>query len=530
MSRKRGPYLQYLQSNGDEAMIPRQTAWNKAKKVHMYLLSVMKFDRNNVYRPPITMSYIKFFQKRSHPVSESTSIPSDGNVSLIMNGSGHCDTEKMPNSFGDISDVDRMEPIVSEDFSISEPNNDTMEPDACKSFINDGIYVQDEFEDIDNFRKVHKDLNCTVKDAMNMIYAYSVRHNLNWVAVENLVRLINAITDTNVLIPSKYIFKKTFEKKDLISPVVHFWCQKCEKYLGTKESLANSNVCESCDTVISKDIKYKKNHFISIPMRIHLKNALERNSEFLKFNESPIHGNMTDVHDAENFRNLKRDMGNESYITLSVYTDGASVFKATKDKSFWPINIFINEIDLEYRFQRKNILCTAISFGKTPNMQIFFKPFIKEIKAINEEGGIEFQNKHGEKMNVKVIPMIFTADALAKAYVLNIVQHNGHCGCPYCLHRGTIIDGSTHIKYCNKDNAEIRTDFSSRSNMIEAHSNETTVNGYYGISPLVAIGKNFDIVWQSVIDKMHCVDMGVVKKMYDLFLHTKNRSERYHNR
>lgn len=65
--------------------------------------------------------------------------------------------------------------------------------------------------------------------------------------------------------------------------------------------------------------------------------------------------------------------------------------------------------------------------------------------------------------------------------------------------------------------------------MIQAHSSNSMVNGYKGLSPLVEIGKDFDIVWQAVIDRMHCVDMGVAKKMFDLFLNDKYRNERYKN-
>lgn len=381
--------------------------------------------------------------------------------------------------------------------------------------------------DIDLFRKIHESLQCSVKDAMSLIYAYSVRHNLNWIATENLVRLINAIIGTNILVPSKYIFKKMFEGKHRTKPVLHFWCQNCNKYLGSKESLQNIDVCPSCENTICKDTKYRKNHFISIPIKNHLKELLERNSEYLKINRDSNGGVICDVHDGENFRCMKQKMENASCITLLIYTDGAAVFKATKDKSCWPLNLFINEIDLDHRFHRSNILCSAISFGKTPSMQTFFRPLIEEIQSINNEGGITFKNINGELETVKVVPMIFTADALAKAYVLNIVQHNGHNGCPYCLHNGTVLAGTKQIRYCKRDNKQNRTNAEARSNMMEAYVNATSVNGYNGLSPLVAFGEKFDVVWQTVIDKMHCVDMGVIKKMFDLFLNQKNRNERY---
>ena len=62
--------------------------------------------------------------------------------------------------------------------------------------------------------------------------------------------------------------------------------------------------------------------------------------------------------------------------------------------------------------------------------------------------------------------------------------------------------------------------------MLEAQMTKCKVNGYYGISPLVAIDK-FDVVWQVVIDKMHNIDMGVAKKIVNLLLDNKNKNERY---
>lgn len=414
--------------------------------------------------------------------------------------------------------------VIQSDFSFNKNADDA----NCISFMDfDDVHSEFCEIDIDCFQKIHENLECSVKDAMNMIYAYSVRYSLTWRALEDLVRLINTIVKTDNLIPSKYLFKKMYEKKDSTKPVVHFWCDECNKYLGTKSELQNSNICKNCGSVICKDTKYKKNHFVYIPIENHLKNVLERNSQnMINNNENPNSGVISDVHHSTNFQKLKREMGNDPYITLLVYSDGAAIFKSTKDKSFWPINITINEIDLEHRFDRSNILCSSISFGKSPNMQVFFKPLIDEIKSINRNGGVTFRNKYQELKTVKVIPMIFTADALAKASVLNIVQHNGYNGCPYCLHPGTRIDGSNQIRYCIEDNARCRTNAESRSNMIEAHMTGSKINGYNGLSPLMAISKDFDVVWQVVIDKMHCVDMGIIKKMFGLFLNSKNSNER----
>lgn len=256
-------------------------------------------------------------------------------------------------------------------------------------------------------------------------------------------------------------------------------------------------------------------------MREQLEKGLEQNSDHLTFNRNEPNGDICDVHDSDLFQDLQNDT--ENLITLTISTDGAAVFKSTKEKGLWPLQFIVNEIDLEYRFKRDNMFCSAISFGATPNMQTFMKTFIEEIMQINSEGGLSFMMKNGEKKCVKICPMIFTGDALAKQYVLNKASFNGYLGRAYCLHAGTRVD--KQVQYCNRDNAPLRTNEQTRSDMLKAQLTGTKTNGYHGVSPLMAID-NFDVVKQVAIDKMHNIDMGVTKKLFKLFLDENNRKKR----
>lgn len=254
-----------------------------------------------------------------------------------------------------------------------------------------------------------------------------------------------------------------------------------------------------------------------------MKNILEHNSDKLCFNYGSSTENIRDVHDSLYFQNLRKDLENIPIITLTFSTDGAAKFKATKEKSVWPLQFTVNEINLEHRFKRENVLCSAISFGKTPCMQVFLKPFIQEIKEINAAGGLTFKMNSGEMKSVMIHPMIFTGDILAKQYVLNKASFHGYDGCSYCTHRGTLVDG--RVYYSEQHDAAVRTNEGVRHDMIRAQSSGQKVNGFAGISALMAF-ENFDIVWQIAIDKMHNIDMGVIKKLFNLFLDDKNKKER----
>lgn len=375
---------------------------------------------------------------------------------------------------------------------------------------------------------LHPNTNCTVYDTFLMIYTYSIRHGLTWEAVEDLARLVNRVIGQEKIPPSKYIFKQKFQR-DECKPVKHFLCHDCELHLGTSSDLKelDQQNCPNCSTPIQTDTKYKKNHFLTIPFKSHLRNVLEQNSDKLIFNFDQQEADMHDVHDAIYFKTLRNNFQNIPLITLTFSTDGAPVFKKVKDKSLWPLQFIVNEIHLENRFKRENVFCSAISFGKTPNMQVFLKPFIDEINQINAEGGLNFKMKNGEMKKVLIHEMIFTGDIISKQDVLNKVSFNGYDGCSYCLHSGTLVDG--RVRYCDQHDALLRNNQDVRNDMMQAEISNDRVNGYKGLSALMAID-NFDVVWQVGIDKMHNIDSGVTKKIFDILLDEKNKNKRYFNR
>lgn len=121
-------------------------------------------------------------------------------------------------------------------------------------------------------------------------------------------------------------------------------------------------------------------------------------------------------------------------------------------------------------------------------MQVFFKPFLDEINAINEKGGISYTSENGNIIKVIIVRMLITADAPAKAHILNLKHPLGRFGCPYCLHGVTThIGGTTQHRYCQRGNERCRTNEETRANMLEAHQNGIAANGYHGLSENAAL-------------------------------------------
>lgn len=371
---------------------------------------------------------------------------------------------------------------------------------------------------------LHAQTSCTAIDLYCMIYAFSTRHNLTWIATEDLMRFMNRVIGQEKISPSKYILKKKIKQIASSDVLKHFTCEQCDLYLGCKENVMRLNErCPNCKAKIETNTKYKKNNFITIPFKNHLKTILERNSEHLTFDYQSSTRNISDVHDSYCFQKLRNEV-NSSVISITFSVDGAQVHESAKNNSLWPLQFVINEIDLEHRFKRKSMFCAAVSFGKAPNMHVFLKTFFEEINAINAEGGLTFKMRNNQMKTVQVVPIIFTADTPAKCDVLNKVYFNGYNGCPYCTHSGTLVN--RQIRYCRRDNGSPRTNEQTRIDMLEAHSTNRRVNGYHGISALISL-KNFDVVWQVGIDKMHNVDLGVIRLLFKLYLTVEHRKERY---
>lgn len=95
----------------------------------------------------------------------------------------------------------------------------------------------------------------------------------------------------------------------------------------------------------------------------------------------------------------------------------------------------VNECTPLLRYNRQNRILSSIWYGKSPEMSIFFKPLIEEIKQINIQK-LTYTSKTNETLKISVYPIFFCADTPARCKVLNFKQFNGRYGCTYCYNLG----------------------------------------------------------------------------------------------
>lgn len=404
-------------------------------------------------------------------------------------------------------------------------NEDNREVDMNCSEIGDLPFVNIDIEKnsvedwFNNSENIHPHMDCKKSEAMAMIMLYYLKHNLSWAALTDLLKLINSIFGADILPQSKYLFKKLFPLE--IIPVHHFFCQNCSLYIETFES----NQCKNCLNEVNFDTGKGNNFFITLPIEPQIKQILEKNSNNLKFFENDLQlcDNIRDIYDGKGYRKLIQD--NNNFLSLTLNTDGVSIFKSKRKSSFWPLQFIINELDRSVRFKPDNIIVSGFWFGTDPIMEIFFKPLIKEIEGIHQNPikvKINDQNR-----NFEIYPLLCTVDTVAKDKIQKKKQFNGYFGCSYCVHPGTLVNRK-QIRYSSLNgDFEKRTHDSAVSDMIRASMTDTVSNGFKNVSPLIAISK-FNVIDGFPIDYMHNIALGVANQLLELWFDSKHHGKEFY--
>jgi hypothetical protein len=397
-----------------------------------------------------------------------------------------------------------------------------------------------------NNDKIHPSLECSKSDCLLLILCFFLRHNLSWTALEHLLLLINTILGSVVLPNSKYLFKKVFQPDN--QPILHYFCIKCNVLAENNDK---KNNCKNCNEKINLNSSKNKNFFITLPILPQIKLILKNNFDSLILNNLPNENNLIrDLLDASMYKNLLLNFANEHILTLTMNTDGVSVFNSTKSGSFWPIQCIINELQPSKRFLQQNIIVVGFWFGRKPAMEIFFKPLLSELtNLINNSFNFIINDIN---YMFKVILPICTLDTLGKDQLQNKIPFNGKFGCSYCLHPGvnlarndlsdeleeisnTVGFRSNHstkthrnlMRYPPLKNIQMRNHNSTLEDMRLAFLTKKTIRGLKGLSPMVAV-PYFDLIFGFSIDYMHCCLLGIARQLAELWFHPNFHNESFY--
>lgn len=357
---------------------------------------------------------------------------------------------------------------------------------------------------------------------MNQIVGHNLRFNGSYRSMENVAKIVNSTPNSTIKVPeTKYLIKKYMQPKFKYETYIK--CHRCSNLTASFESEAR---CNTCDIIIKTA---KSDYFVYIPIEEQLVDSIKENiDEIISYYEIDREQDyMRDIFDSKMFLQIKENYPGYIILPLIVNTDGAKVFNSNS-KSLWMIQSLQGWLPPSIRFHPKNVLLCAARFGaKKPNMRDFFYPLLKDLREIYNKGGLKLN--HNNK-TLHFMPIIFSCccDLPAKADVQGMCGHSGYFACYFCLHPGIPVAGEKKsvIRYIKgSDDYQLR----SHSNTVATYQQlrSVSIQGVKKMSCMLA-AKDFDLIFSFSVDYMHCVLLGIMKKMLNLWLDTSNHKEPYY--
>lgn len=185
----------------------------------------------------------------------------------------------------------------------------------------------------------------------------------------------------------------------------------------------------------------------------------------------------------------------ESEIKLNINIDGLPISKSSGSQ-FWPIMASIEGVDI---YTLPFIIGIYYGMCKPKDVNDFMIDFVNEFISLSQNG-ITVSNK---KYNVVINAIL--CDAPARSLITYTKGHTGYFSCPKCIQEGAFLHKRVIFKETHN---ALRTNESFKNRNQEEH--------HTGRSILEKL--DIGMVSQILIDYMHLVCLGVVKRMLQFFL------------
>ena len=187
---------------------------------------------------------------------------------------------------------------------------------------------------------------------------------------------------------------------------------------------------------------------------------------------------------------LKNPLYEFDEFNISFNIDGLPLFKSSNEQ-FWPI---LGNLKNENVISDPFVIGIFAGKSKPLPLHDFLQDFVNELVDFLENGFIYNGVKY------KILIHSFICDAPARSFIKCTKSHGGYSSCERCTEVGDYIDGRVVLVGIN---APKRTDESFRLQLDDEH--------HTGLSPLAVL--NVDLVKKFPLDYMHCVCLGVMRKM-----------------
>jgi len=304
-----------------------------------------------------------------------------------------------------------------------------------------------------------KDLNIAHRYSHNvlsktlLVMAIKWRHSLTYSAAEDILRLLNIMTNVNPNPFSfKYFWKKIIEMySDYLT--VHHICNnhRCAAYIGQIQSNDAIFSCPHCHTEINAKRNLEVgNTFLHLSLKKQLKDIFTLFGFQYLYSENRKKTNeyaIEDIYDGDCY--IKGNVAN--IISLNFSVDGTPIFDSSTS-SIHPVLCTINELAPTER--KNHIMLTCLWFGnKKIKMNDYLTPFVEEAKELYYKGFYYIYN--GKKYHKRVRILAANCDSIERPLLQCSTQFNGAYGCGLCLNPGESIpkgNGHVMVYLVNTDN------------------------------------------------------------------------------
>ena len=492
---------------------------NKRRRYNRFLFTSEKIPRTSAYRRN------KFYEGQTH-YNDNRECP-EGINDLI----NHCsdktnvesDASSDNNSVFDSAGDDSDESVTKMFQGDSSPSNS----DADVHFEDDASSIKFNFENLN--QPLYPSSNLTYLDTFICILAFITRFNLNKTCVQELLKLLQLLLPQNNFPSTQYLFFKNISSVFDNTCEVHLYCKYCKHHVCELSALTKPDVCSSCKASFDVEENIPQgNFFLYMPLQPQIKIKLEKQNllaEANKYREWFSNGsreNYRDVMDGDLYRSCKA-LENHNNLSLQFNVDGIPIYRKSR-YSIWPIQCAFNELPPMKR--KEHIMMCGLWFGKEkPDINFnYFIPFVKELQLLIEFGINWFDKHQAENKCTKIIPLICSSDAPARAMIQNFSQYNGKYGCGFCEQKGDVIKkgkGTCRIYDILKDSqVQLRTYEQNLEDASIATKNDKPFKGVKGPSLLMKLYPHFNLINGFVPDFMHAVLLGVTRQIVSIWKET----------
>ena len=355
----------------------------------------------------------------------------------------------------------------------------------------------------------------TVYDVLKMTQGAMAANNLTYTSAIDFIKIINLVIGNKAIPESEYVFKKVCTYG--INFKRFYFCLNCRSKIEILNNSIAQSVCSNCNS------NNKKDFFVNIPVKDYLTKIISSNLQKIELWRNEVsQKKVSDIHNSNWYQTVK-DCNNGKFFTINVNTDGVAIFNSSRKKSLWPILVTINDLPINTRFDKKNVLVAGYWMSEIEvEIDLFFEPFLEELNDLYING-IDINND-----NYKVVVACCCLDSVARAKFLKIKQFNGLYGCTICLQK------SSNSRYPYKEQISLRTYDHYKEcirNLDELQLNERnkedSIMGVKGLTVMASCPR-FDPIVQVPVDSMHNVFLGVTKLLIKIWFDPKYNDKAFY--